>query len=107
MQMLKLTLEDLAAEVELLKQRLDAISPIAPAVEPEAAVEAEPPKKKSALTPKMLDYLRRCEEERLRLGLPKGPSLAQRMPKTFASTCVLPEDAASQVDHYLYGHPKR
>jgi hypothetical protein len=100
--MLKLTLEEVTERLIALERVVQSIAPVA-----EPAPEPPPPEKKTTLTPKMLDFLRRQEEERVRLGLPKGPTLAEQMPNTFASTCVLPEDAASQVDHYLYGHPKR
>jgi hypothetical protein len=104
--MLKLTLEELADEVAILKQRLDAIAPVAPAEAPPADTE-KPPEKKSAMTPKMLDFLRRHEEERVRLGLPKGPTLAEQFPSMFQGVLDLPPDASAQVDHYLYGTPKR
>jgi len=102
--MLKLTLEDLAAEVAILKQRLDAIAPVPPLAPVAEMLLAE---KKSALTPKMIDFLRRVKEERERLGIAPGPTLAETCPDMFAGVLDLPPDASAQVDHYLYGTPKR
>ena len=35
------------------------------------------------------------------------PSLLEQLKNFVGQAHGLPEDAASQVDHYLYGHPKR
>ena len=99
--MLKLTLEEVTERQIALEQIVRTIAPEPP--QPPAVVE-----KKSALTPKMIDFLRRHEEERVRLGLPKGPTLAERIPELFNNPVLdLPPDASQQVDHYLYGTPKR
>jgi hypothetical protein len=37
----------------------------------------------------------------------KPKTLAERMSSFLSHTVDLPEDAAMQHDHYLYGHPKK
>lgn len=106
--MLKLTLEEVTERLFALEQIVHSTAPVAAAEAIPAGVEAEkPPEKKSALTPKIIDFLRRHEEERIRLGLPKGPTLAEACPAMFAGVLDLSPDASAQVDHYLYGTPKR
>jgi hypothetical protein len=36
-----------------------------------------------------------------------GPTLAERLKDIIGAVDNLPEDAAANVDHYLYGHPKK
>jgi len=36
-----------------------------------------------------------------------GPTLLERLGDVVGKAAGLPEDAAQNVDHYLYGHPKR
>ncbi len=38
---------------------------------------------------------------------PPGPTLAERLKDFIGAVDDLPEDASVNVDHYLYGHPKK
>ena len=38
---------------------------------------------------------------------PPGPTLADRLKDFIGSVDDLPEDASTNLDHYLYGHPKK
>lgn len=36
-----------------------------------------------------------------------GPTLLERLRAVVGAAQTLPPDAASNIDHYLYGHPRR
>lgn len=40
-------------------------------------------------------------------GTSEGPSLFERLKDVVGSIDDLPEDSSENLDHYLYGHPKR
>ena len=54
-------------------------------------------------------FLRRHREEVAAAGGEQMPTLAERLKDfmKYAGSVEMPEDAAQQVDHYLYGTPKR
>lgn len=64
-----------------------------------AELLANPP---PGLSPRALELIRLSWIEN-----PEGATVAERIPSLMQPCLDLPEDAAQQVDHYLYGTPKR
>jgi hypothetical protein len=54
------------------------------------------------MSPRMIELVRQSQAEN-----PDGPTLADEVPSLGRPFLDLPEDASAQVDHYLYGTPKR
>ena len=54
------------------------------------------------LSPRMIQLIREARAEE-----PDAPTLAERWTHSAGMTVDLPPDATAQVDHYLYGTPKR
>ena len=54
------------------------------------------------MSPRMIELVRQSRREN-----PNGRPLTEQVPSLLRPFLDLPEDASAQIDHYLYGMPKR